>query len=269
MCIADRESIERLNGEEELAVDRRTAILGAACLALTATLPGSGPASASGGRGRAAVAQPPRQSPIDLRRNQITFVRRLPRIEFRYPRRVDVTLINTGSPDEFATVRAEPPPGAAHIVLNGVRWELDQFHWHTPSEHELEGRDTPLEMHFVHRRADGALLVLAVFIEQGAKNPALEPMFRRLPDEEDETRRVPNVLLRNLLPDERESFRYSGSLTTPPFTEPVLFVVFAESIGASGGQIGAFQELFPDGNSRKVQPLNGRDVRSDAESVLN
>jgi carbonic anhydrase len=258
MCQADHES--------ELTFDRRTAIVGAACLTLSATLPGR-VAAFPGGTSRAAVRQPPRQSPIDLRRNQITFVRRLPRIEFRYPRRVDVTLVNTGSPDEFATVRAEPPPGAAHIVLNGVRWELDQFHWHTPSEHEVEGRSTPLEMHFVHTNANEAILVIAVFIERGSANAAMAPMFRDLPAVPNAPREVSDVRLRALLPDRRKSFRYTGSLTTPPFTEPVRFVVLADSISASKRQIGAFRKLFAEGNSREVQPLNGRTVRSDAKRL--
>lgn len=268
MCVPDRETPDRLSTQDELAVDRRTAILGTACLALAATLPGSGPAfGSSGGRGRAAVAQPPRQSPIDLRRNQITFVRRLPRIRFRYPRRVDVTLINTGSPDEFATVRADVPAGAAHIALDGVRWDLAQFHWHTPSEHEVDGRDTPLEMHLVHTRADEAILVVAIFIERGRASGALAPMFRDLPAEPDATREVPGVRLSALLPERRRSFRYKGSLTTPPFTEPVRFIVLADSISASRRQIGAFRELFAEGNSREVQPLNGRTVRSDAKRL--
>ena len=93
-------------------------------------------------------------------------------------------------------------------------------------------------------------------------------MFRTLPDEDNETRDVSGVRLWDLLPDERESFRYSGSLTTPPFSEPVEFVVFADSISVSRRQIGNFQELFPEGNSREVQPLNGREVLSDAEDVF-
>ena len=244
-------------------VDRRTAILGAACLALTAAFPGSAAASGSGRVGGRSAAAPPRQSPIDLRRSRITFVRRLPRIRFRYPRRIDVTLVNTGSPGEFATVRAEVPAGAAHITVGGVRWDLEQFHWHTPSEHEIEGRDTPLEMHFVHTRGDEAILVVAVFIERGPRNDAIEPMFRDLPDRPNATRDVAGVRLRALLPEQRESFRYTGSLTTPPFSEPVRFVVLADSIGVSRRQIGAFRELFHEGNSREVQPLNRRKVRSD------
>jgi carbonic anhydrase len=149
-----------------------------------------------------------------------------------------------------------------------VDWDLLQFHWHTPSEHEIEGEKTPLEMHFVHRRADtGALLVLGVFMERGEKNRALDPMFRELPDEEGKEREVSGVRLRALLPDERESFRYSGSLTTPEFDEGVTWIVFAESISISRRQIRAFQKLFPDGNSREVQPLHGRRILSDAEHV--
>jgi carbonic anhydrase len=274
VCLPDSETVpERVDSEARLRLDRRSAILGAGCVALATVMPGGALAARSAGRRvRAAAATLPMQSPIDFREGDITFVNRLPRVRFAYPQAVGVTLVNTGSPDEFATVRAEPPAGAAHITLSGVRWDLEQFHWHTPSEHEIEGRDTPLEMHFVHVPADpegsaAPFLVLAVFIEEGRKNPAIEPMFRRLPGP-GETREVPTVTLRKLLPDERESFHYSGSLTTPPFTEPVLFVVFADSIAGSRGQIGAFQALFPDGNSREVQPLNGREVRSDAEEVF-
>lgn len=246
-------------------VDRRTAILGTACLAVTATLAGSTHASTpAGGTGHSAGARPPRQSPIDLRRDEIAFVKRLPRIRFRYPRRADVTLVNTGSPSEVATVRADPAAGAAHIAIDGVRWDLAQFHWHTPSEHEVDGRDRPLEMHFVHTRADEAILVIAVFIERGRANEALAPMFRDLPALPNATREVSGVRLDALLPEQRRSFRYKGSLTTPPYTEPVRFVVLADSITASRRQIGAFRELFAEGNSREVQPLNGRKVRSDA-----
>jgi hypothetical protein len=72
-----------------------------------------------------------------------------------YPDSIDVELVNTGSPDEFATVRADVPPGAAGIALGGTNFDLMQFHWHTPSEHRVEGRPRALEMHLVHS-PDGA-----------------------------------------------------------------------------------------------------------------
>jgi len=208
------------------------------------------------------------QSPIDFCKNEIKFVDCLPSIDFAYPQSTAVTLVNTGSPNEFATIRADVPTGAAHITIGGIRYDLLQFHWHTPSEHEIEGRNTPLEMHLVHRRADGALLVIGVFIEQGHANRAIDPIFRELPEQPGGTHIVPDVHLRGLLPDGRVSFRYSGSLTTPPFTEPVSFIVFANSITLSRRQIDAFRELFEEGNCRKVQPLNGREVLSDADDIF-
>jgi carbonic anhydrase len=240
----------------------------AACLVLAVALPGI-----ATGRdpGRAGPDPGPitgtGQSPIDFREKEIAFRDRLPRIRFSYPR-TDVTLVNTGSPGENATVRADVPAGAASIRLRGVRYDLLQFHWHTPSEHEIEGRDTPLEMHFVHRsRADGSLLVIGVFIERGRKNRAARPIFRELPELPGDTRAVSRVRLRRLLPNDRESFRYSGSLTTPPFTENVQWIVLADSISFSRRQIDAFEELFEEGNSREVQPLNARRVLSDAEEL--
>ncbi|MGH4015972.1 MAG: carbonic anhydrase family protein [Pseudonocardiaceae bacterium] len=208
------------------------------------------------------------QSPIDFRESEITFVDRLPRIEFSYPQSTAVTVVNTGSPDEFATVRADVPLGAASLTLEGVRYSLLQFHWHTPSEHEIEGRKTPLEMHLVHRRADGALLVIGVFMEQGHANRPIDPIFRELPEHPGATHVISGVRLMRLLPERRESFRYSGSLTTPPFTEGVQFIVLADAMSLSERQIGSFQELFEDGNSREVQPRCGREVLSDADDVF-
>jgi carbonic anhydrase len=251
---------ESIDALKETRVDRRTVIAGIGCGCLAAAFP-KGALAATGGA-QEAVRRRPRQSPINFRERTITFARRLPPVRFSYSQ-TDVTLVNTGSPGEFATVRADVLADAAHITIRGVRWDLLQFHWHTPSEHEIEGRDTPLEMHFVHGRGN-ALLVIGVFIERGRANRAIARIFRDLPERPDGTRQVAGVRLRRLLPDDRESFRYTGSLTTPPFSEPVRFIVFADPITLSRRQIGAFRELFPEGNSREVQRLNGRRVRSDA-----
>jgi carbonic anhydrase len=106
--------------------------------------------------------------------------------------------------------------------------------------------------------------VLGVFVKRGRSNRAVGPVFRNLPAEPGATRQVPGVRLTGLLPDRRRSFRYTGSLTTPPFTEPVRFIVFADPIEASRRQIARFREVFPEGNSRETQRLNGRRVLSDA-----
>jgi carbonic anhydrase len=260
-----------------IEISRRSALAGAACLALSATIPGSTATASSVRSGLPPASSGPFQSPIDFRRREVTFVDRLPRIEFAYPRKVDVSLTNTKNPpvvpDEFATIRADVPADAGgHIRVSGKRWDLAQFHWHTPSEHEIDGRDTPLEMHFVHTPASSPapalFLVLAVFMERGDRNRALEPIFRELPEEPQATEEVAGVRLRELLPDERESFRYRGSLTTPNFDEPVLFIVFAEPVELSRRQIADFREIFEEGNSREVQLLNDRQVLSDAADVF-
>ena len=225
-----------------------------ATLAVATALAGAAPASSDPGNA---------QSPIDLRRSEITFVNHLPTIRFSYPRRTTVTLNNTGSPGEEATVRADVPAGAASITLSGTKYTLQQFHWHTPSEHEINGHRSPMEMHLVHSADDGSLLVIGVLIKQGRTNRVLAPIFDDLPETAGATRPVAGVRLDDLLPDDVSSYRYKGSLTTPPFTEGVRWIVLAHPITLSKHQIDAFRELFEEGNSREVQPLNGRQVLSD------
>jgi carbonic anhydrase len=228
-----------------------------ATLALGAAVTAAAPARSEVDPGSA-------QSPVDLRRSDITFVNHLPAIRFSYPRTADVTLNNTGSPGEEATVRAEVPAGTASITLSGTKYTLQQFHWHTLSEHEINGRRSPMEMHLVHSAADGSLLVIGVLIEQGRPNRVLAPIFADLPEAAGETRPVAGVRIDDLLPDDVSSYRYTGSLTTPPFTEGVRWIVLAHKLTLSKQQIHAFRDLFDEGNSREVQPLNGRKVLSDA-----
>ena len=154
--------------------------------------------------------------------------------------------------------------GVASITLSGTKYTLQQFHWHTLSEHEIDGRRSAMEMHLVHAAADGSLLVIGVLIEQGRANDVLAPIFNALPKTAGEKRPVAGIRIDDLLPDELSSYRYMGSLTTPPFTEGVRWVVLAHPITLSKHQIDAFRELFHEGNSREVQPLNGRKVLSDA-----
>ena len=249
----------RLTDARHARRSSRAVLVAAACVLVGV---GAGAAAAPAGTDPTAGSS---QSPIDFRADQITFVDELPELDFAYARRTSVTLVNTGSPDEEATIRADVAAGTAFLKLRKVRYELLQFHWHTPSEHEIEGRRTALEMHFVHRAVDGSLLVVGVFIEEGRKNRKLEPIFRALPERPGGTTLVSGVKLRGLLPDEDDSFRYDGSLTTPPFTEGVQWIVLAEPIAMSEKQIDAFRALFDEGNSREVQPLNHRVVLSDAQ----
>ena len=174
-------------------------------------------------------------------------------------------MINTGSPDHEATVRAVVNTTAT-IRVEGVAYRLTQFHFHTPSEHLLDGEEFPLELHLVHEASSGDLLVLGVFIETGDRHRELRRMFRDLPADETETDTIKHFDLEELIPDDDDTYRYDGSLTTPPFSEGVQWIVFDEPLEMSPDQIAAFQALFPDGDTREPQALNERAIVSDADS---
>lgn len=144
------------------------------------------------------------------------------------------------------------------VVFKGVDYRLDQFHFHTPSEHRLDGRPFPMEMHLVNKSADGGIAVVGVLIKAGRKNSALAPIFAR-PPKVGAAGRDLQIDLAALLPADRKALLYSGSLTTPPCTEQVQWVVLEQPIEMSRAQITAFRRLFPD-NHRPVQPLNGREA---------
>jgi carbonic anhydrase len=142
--------------------------------------------------------------------------------------------------------------------IDGRRFDLVQFHFHHPSEHLLDGRNFDLELHFVHRSPEGQLAVLGVFIQAGAENPALAPIWAAMPaTQTPETEIGTEILPGALLPAERGFFRYQGSLTTPPCSEGVLWSVFRQPIEASAEQIRQFAEIFPV-NARPVQPRHRR-----------
>jgi carbonic anhydrase len=219
------------------------------------------------------------QTPIDIRYEETTFDPNLPALGFSYETKTTLSVVNTGSPGEFATVRAElPAVNNNKLTIAGASGPVDykflQFHWHAPSEHELNGQKFPMEMHLVHRvNGTGPILVVGVFIKAGKENSELAKIFSHLPDGTDERRAVARFNLTKLLPHGLESYRYNGSLTTPDasgvFQEGVSWVVLAEPIEMSQQQIEAFRQLFPEGNSREVQPLNGRTISTDVEPEEN
>jgi carbonic anhydrase len=255
----------------------RTAWL-AVCAVVYLTVPataGFSPAAGSGGRGpsagwcacsscsggAASAEGLTGQSPIDIRSEDAVFAA-LPPLHFQYGT-TGLTVVNTGSPDEFATVRATVPAGAGLVSVAGVAYALSQFHFHTAAEHLVNGYRAAMELHLVHQAADGTNLVVGRFIEVGAFNAALDPIFSDLPQDPNDPVSVGAFDLGALVPANLQSFRYDGSLTTPPFAEGVLWNLLAEPLTLSLAQIDAFRALFPDGNSRPVQPLDGRLVLTD------
>lgn len=140
-------------------------------------------------------------------------------------------------------------------------FNLLQFHFHTPSEHYIDGAPYPMEMHFVHKSADGTLGVIGVMIKLGAHNPVIEGIWQNVPPA-GETKRVNTVELSasDLMPAETGYYAYDGSLTTPPCSEGVKWFVMQAPIEMSQAQLVAFQSVFPV-NARPVQELGDRVIK--------
>jgi carbonic anhydrase len=156
------------------------------------------------------------------------------------------------------TAQVEYDQGSA-IVLDGITYNLAQFHFHAASEHAIGGNHAPLEIHFVHKSADGNLAVVGVLLREGAENPAYAPVFQNLPAQAGPVATVAgaSVDADALLPTQRSYWRYNGSLTTPPCSEGVKWLVMNTPVELSSAQIAAFTAIFTN-NERPVQPLLSR-----------
>jgi carbonic anhydrase len=193
------------------------------------------------------------QSPIDLVDGATGDY---PAVEFDYGPRIG-TVVNNGH-----TVQVNVDQGSG-IILDGTRYELLQFHFHHGSEHTVGGVRLPMEMHLVHRSDQGALAVVGVLLGAGAANEALAPIWERIPSGAGSAEAVPDVVdAEVLLPEPRTAWRYRGSLTTPPCTEGVAWIVMSEPVTLSAAQIAAFGALYAR-NYRPVQPLGRRTLGRD------
>ena len=174
-----------------------------------------------------------------------------PAIEFDYGRHRG-TVVNNGS-----TIQVNVGRGGG-LILDGTRFELLQFHFHHGSEHTVDGARLPMELHLVHRSDGGALAVVGVLLATGSPNETLAPIWERVPHQAGDSAGLPAAVpVAALLPASRRAWRYRGSLTTPPCTEGVSWIVMIEPVTLSAAQIAAFGALYPR-NFRPVQPLNRR-----------
>ena len=212
--------------------------------------------------GNTACATGKRQSPVDLatRAPFPVEAKDLPNLVFKYGT-TKLHLVNDGR-----TIRADVDKGST-VEIDGASWALLQFHFHTPSEHSLDGLHYPMEMHLVHAGPDGRPgLVIGMFLVQGGDSPALAPVFANLPKEKGAKKddAAVTVDLTKLLPEERTYVTYEGSLTTPPCTEGIRWYVLRTPSGITGEQLGAFVSLpHMTPTNRPVQPLAGRKVLLD------
>jgi carbonic anhydrase len=140
-------------------------------------------------------------------------------------------------------------------------FHLLQIHFHEPSEHTIDGIRYPVEMHLVHINKDRKYLVLGIMAKQGLSSHTFEFLESFLPVQPGEDREInTNFDLNQSLPENRDFYFYHGSLTTPPCTESVDWIVFKDPISISMEQIEILKELMPLDNYRNIQPLNDRTV---------
>ncbi len=165
------------------------------------------------------------------------------------------------------TVEAEPlGTEKSTLTVDGVAYTFAQFHFHAPSEHEINGMHYPVEVHFVHKTDAGKLAVVGGFIKAGKANAAWKSFTDKLnvATADPEATKV-EIDWSKLLPTLTQTARYDGSLTTPGCSEGVKWNVFTSPITMSQAQINQFLEAY-SGNNRPVQPLNNRVVKVDSTS---
>jgi carbonic anhydrase len=145
------------------------------------------------------------------------------------------------------------------ITLDGKEWTLQQFHFHSPSENTVHGKKYAMEMHLVHKNTEGELAVVAVMFEKGAANAELNKLWAVMPGQVDQNITIkPDLNLNALLPKDKTYWRFSGSLTTPPCSEGVTWIVLQHPLTLSPSQLDKFTHTMHHENNRPVQPLHGR-----------
>ncbi len=192
-----------------------------------------------------------RQSPIDI---QTTSQRPLPPLEFHYqsaPLRIA---------DDGHTVRVRFAPGQA-LHIGRERYTLQQFHFHTPGGDRIAGEEFPMAAHLLHKSASGQLLAMVVLFRIGAENALLNMLLPLIPARADGDHSPAGVRVdaSSLLPAARGYYRYTGSLTAPPCTEGVDWLVMKQPLELSSAQLTRYRQRFAD-NARAVQPVNHRVV---------
>lgn len=145
------------------------------------------------------------------------------------------------------------------LSLDNKQFELKQFHLHSPSENTIHGKSYPMEMHLVHATKEGELTVVAVMFEEGKENKKLAQLWKELPKKAgDVTALKHQDIATAFLPENLTYYRFNGSLTTPPCSEGVRWIVLKDVQQASAKQIKAFTQLMEHPNNRPVQAQNAR-----------
>lgn len=165
--------------------------------------------------------------------------------------------------DPGHTITIAVPAGSA-MTLDGTTWMLAQLHYHSPGEHRISGAPAAAEWHFVHRDPAGSIAVVAILVDEGAASASWQPVVdavARAPDDGSQGS-IERLDLASLIPRDSGSVRYDGSLTTPPCTQDVRWIVLTMHVTMSAGQLATLRDRYA-GNARPVQDLNGREPSAD------
>ena len=192
-----------------------------------------------------------RQSPIDI---VATRRQALPALEFQY-RSAPLRIVN-----DSHTVRVRFANGS-RMLIGRESHTLQQFHFHVPGGDRVHGEEFAMSMHFLHKSSAGRLVSLVVLFRLGAENPALAALLPKMPARGQAERTLPDTQVDPalLLPAARGYYAYEGSLTAPPCTEGVLWLVMKQPLELSAAQLTRLSQMFP-ANARPAQPLHDRVV---------
>jgi len=147
------------------------------------------------------------------------------------------------------------------LSINDHQYELNQLQFHSPSENQIDGKSYPLEAQLTHTDKLGNLAVLSIMFSKGMENPTLKDIWALMPEKADvKNNQLPAISAKGLLPNDLAYYRYNGSLTTPPCTENVLWLVLKQPLTAAAGQIEHFGHIIDTPNNRPLQASNARKI---------
>ena len=199
------------------------------------------------GKVSATCAEGTQQSPINIVSKSATAIADANILEFHE----STTATISHEVDNGHAIKITPEDDHG-ISINGDHYKLLQFHFHGKSENTIDGKQFAMEAHLVHQNSKGSLAVVAIMIEEGAHNKALEAVIGHINGGD------LNIATADILPEDTEHYyHFMGSLTTPPCSESVAWYVLKAPISIDTAQLAAFRSHHAD-NFRPVQPLNGR-----------
>lgn len=154
----------------------------------------------------------------------------------------------------------DAPGTGSFLVIGKKRYQLVQFHFHHPGEEAVNGKRYPMVLHLMHKSGDGEVVGVAVFLKTGRANPTVQRLLDYGPATEGQMA-VPRLMVdpTAMLPHDKAYYSYMGSVSAPPCTEGVRWIVLKAPVEISAAQLAAFAMLFPD-DARPLQPLDGRVV---------